>query len=430
VRLSAEVDRARVYVGEKIVLSIRITHNSSEVDDIKLVDLPQFANFWNKEILLTRHVNPARELRINGRSYVTQLIPRFVLYPATSGKLTVSPLTYSMLAHGLAGRISTQTKSIFLKTSPITVDVIPLPDAGRPAEFRGAVGQYKLRAELKDRVTRVGTPARLHIEIEADGNLDALTPPSLPPLSGAKAYDLNRVTIKGSEEQTPPVARWEADIVPTEAGQLTIPPISFAYFDPSSRSYQVIKSEPLELEVAAAEIKPPVSPEPSFGERLSLLFASSRTRYSLLAFLLVVGLGLVFILVRRQKTQEIIAPAEPEPNPAIQEIRKLVNSSYGKLHRGDERAYASDLLRAIRLIFESGFGVSASELTVEKIGELLRGRGADEPLCCDAVNLYQECERICFTPDKAEPGREQSFARFNEARGIIFNLIEFVGDKI
>jgi hypothetical protein len=430
VRLLAEVDRQRVYVGERIVLSIRITHNSSEVDDIRLVDLPQFTNFWNKEIFLTRHVNPAREIQIKGRPYITQLIPRFVLYPATSGKLAIPSLTYSMLAHGRSGRQTSPNRPLLLKTAPITVEVLPLPETGKPAEFRGAVGRYKFKAELKDRVSRVGTPTRLLIEIEAEGNLDALTPPPLPPISGVKIYELNRVVVKSNEEQTPPKAQWEADIVPTIAGQLTIPPIIFAYFDPVAGSYQVLKSEPLHLEVASAGTSLPVVSQPLPSSILMRIFSSTRTRYSLIALVLVVGLGLVFVLVKRQKSNpEVSEPPEPEANPVEQEIRKIVNSSYGKLHRGDERAYSGDLLRAIRLIFESYFSIQSSELTIEKINQLLRDCGANEATCHKTVSLYQECERISFSPVNGDSSKGTNFSRFNEARAVIFDLLEISSHK-
>src|SRR5262249_15305569 len=147
--------------------------------------------------------------------------------------------------------------------------------------------------------------ARLVLEIETGGNIEALTPPPLPELTGAKIYDLTRVAVKNDDEKTPPVARWEADIVPTIVGTLTVPQISFAYFDPQKRSYQVIKSDSLSLEVSAINSQAASSPDDSSTSIPSIILASRVVRYSFLAVLMAVGLGVAFMLNRRQKPEAV-----------------------------------------------------------------------------------------------------------------------------
>jgi hypothetical protein len=122
------------------------------------------------------------------------------------------------------------------------------------------------------------------------------------------------------------------------------------------------------------------------------------------------------------------APATSAQTPATANLERLVNASYGKLHRGDERAYAGDLLKAMRSIFESGCAIPASELTIEKIREALNRAGANSTMSKNIIALYQECELICFSPtlDNQARERENDYARFNRARSIIFELIGFI----
>lgn len=441
VRLTAEADQTRVYVGERITLSIRVTHNAYIVDEIKPIELPQFANFWNKEITLTRHVYPRKEITIQGRPYVTQMIPRFYLFPTTAGKLIIPPLTYTMQAFSavMSSARPPVPRVINIKTQPINIEVMPLPDEGKPAEFRGAVGRANMKVFLKDQVTRVGVPTQLIVEIETEGNIDSITPPLLPQMSGIKTYDLNRVNLNEEKNASNDgdvdkikkqlaTARWQAEVVPTTAGKHSIPPIKFAYFDPDTRKYQLLESEALALEAAAAN-------NLTDGERgtskrpIAGIVSRPAVRNTLLVLLAAAGVVTAAFRLKRARrvVKKELPKAAPPVNPVVAEVNKIVNSSYGKLHRGEERAYAQDMLRAVRMIFEHGFAVAASDLTGEKIGQLLDERGIDHQLTREAIDLYQECERISFSPItdiKSAPAG--NFARFQQARAVIDRLLKLL----
>lgn len=427
VRLSAEVDKRQVYVGERIIYSIRITHNSTEVREIKLVDLPQFANFWNQEIELDRHVSPAKQLMIRGKYYVTQLIPRFRLYPATSGKLVIPALTYRMLASATSG-----ASPVTLRTEPIAIDVLPLPEKGRPASFKGAVGNYEMRVSLMDRVGRVGVPLRLAIELETDGNLDSLTPPPISPFAGAKIYELNRLKPISDPRYNAGsnLVRWEANIVPTVAGELRIPELEFSYFDPARRVYKTLKSRQLSIEIAdAGQLSEggEVSLQP---QGWTLAFLNARWfRYSLFGLLLLGCLIAVTIVGRQKWARHTALRAEAERAKlellqTREELRRLVNGSYGKLHRGDEKGYVSDLLTVMRRVSERLSGTAAG---VEGLCSLLKKRGCDEALIKSVKELYEECERVRFAPSSAPMDRDTNYARFNRARDILNRLIALIG---
>ncbi len=425
VRLSAEVDKKRVYVGECIVYSIRITHNSTEVREIKLVDLPQFANFWNQEIELDKHVSPAEQLMIGGRYYVTQLIPRFRLYPATSGRLVIPSLTYKMMAGATSG-----ANPVVLKTDPVSIEVLPLPEQGRPASFKGAVGSYRMQASLMDSVGRVGVPVRLVIELETDGNLDALTPPAIPTLAGAKVYELSRLKPVSDPRYNAGsnLARWEANIVPTVAGELRIPELEFSYFDPAQKNYKTIRSRSLSIEIAEAErldANPPAQP------KATSTFLSARWfRYSLFALLLLGALSAVALIGRQKWAHRTALRAEAERAKlellrTREELRRLVNGSYGKLHRGDEKSYASDLLMVMRRVSQNLSGTPGTG--VEEFCSLLRERGCDEALVRSVKQLYEECERVRFAPASTPSDRDANYARFTRARDILNRLIALIG---
>ena len=84
---------------------------------------------------------------------------------------------------------------------PVTVDavpieVLPLPEGGRPADFGGAIGQWKLDVTAKPTDVAVGDPITLTIKVSGSGNIDTVPMPKLGPLDGFKTYDPTTKTTK------------------------------------------------------------------------------------------------------------------------------------------------------------------------------------------------------------------------------------------
>lgn len=504
VRLNAEVDRDKVYVGEKITLSVRITHNANTIKDIKPVEFAQFTNFWNKEMVLTAKENPSRELMMKGHAYATQYIHRFILYPTRSGKLTIPALKYSMLAYPSANN---PVRQLVINTAPIDINVSALPTEGQPGEFRGAVGECKVTTKLEAKTTRVGVPIRLLLEVETKGNAEALTPPPLPQVAGMKFYEPNRLPTK---DDAPNLASWEIQVVPTTSGNLTLPPLTFTYFNPQTVKYQTVQSSALTFAVDAApatEISTLTPGNRGNHSKDGSLWQNPILRYGIGMLLLVmVGfIALKFIkrpqaltdkatksndvvlntkpvtvpkatepspesafnpLINKRPEPEIAAKVEPKPVPVKSvpiklepakaepikptptkpsttkaekanltnqtpmpttftgEVTRIVNASYGKLHRGDERTYCAELLRAMRMIFEKGLQLPASELNSEKLAQALQHRLPDS-LHKRILELYQECEQISFSPSANvyQSDRDKDYARFQAARDLISELL-------
>ena len=63
------------------------------------------------------------------------------------------------------------------EVEPITVK--PIPEQGRPANYRGAVGQYRIVSEASPTKIKVGDPITLNIGIEGEGPMELLRAPAL-----------------------------------------------------------------------------------------------------------------------------------------------------------------------------------------------------------------------------------------------------------
>ena len=141
-----------------------------------------------------------------------------------------------------------EVREVPLTVDPITIDVLPLPDAGRPAEFAGAVGQWKLDVTAKPTEVAIGDPITLTIRISGTGNIDLVTPPKLTGLDEFKTYDPTTKTSK-NELNTAGERVIQQVLVPKSTAVKQLPEIRLSYFDPVTKTYTNAVAPPINLTV-------------------------------------------------------------------------------------------------------------------------------------------------------------------------------------
>jgi hypothetical protein len=140
-----------------------------------------------------------------------------------------------------------------LRASPRVgdIEVLPLPAAGRPANFTGAVGTFDLVVRASPMSVRVGEPIQLTIEIRGDGPLETLPGPNLaadPLLNNGF-----RVPAEELAGQVSGSRKIFTQMIRPERPDLTeIPSLEYPYFDPDRGLYLVAVSEPIPISVAPA----------------------------------------------------------------------------------------------------------------------------------------------------------------------------------
>ncbi|HMN97130.1 MAG TPA: BatD family protein [Phycisphaerales bacterium] len=136
---------------------------------------------------------------------------------------------------------------------PVTATVLALPEDGRPEAFRGAVGRFEIRSEVRPVDVAVGEPMTLAVTIVdrtvGGADLSTLAP---PPLSAQE--DLVADFRVASDPLAGDVQGWmktfTTTIRPLRDDIVEVPPIEFAFFDPVERAYRAIRSAGLPIAVA------------------------------------------------------------------------------------------------------------------------------------------------------------------------------------
>lgn len=144
--------------------------------------------------------------------------------------------------------VATGEELVFVATDRPTLEVLPVPEDGRPATYEHAVGRYTLTAELGLERAQVGDPVPLEIAVRGDGLLENVRPPRLD-----RQPNLTELVAVGEGQvvgDTPPEERrFRYVLRPRREGRLDLPPVELAYFDPTTESFAVARSGTLRLDV-------------------------------------------------------------------------------------------------------------------------------------------------------------------------------------
>lgn len=136
------------------------------------------------------------------------------------------------------------------------IEILPLPEEGRPAWFSGAVGDYSIRTNATPREVSVGDPITLSIEIVDElgdaAGLALLQPPKLEAVEDLmKGFRIPAGSLAGEVEGR--AKTFTQTVRPIAESVSEIPPIPFSWFDPESREYRTAWSEPIAITVKPTE---------------------------------------------------------------------------------------------------------------------------------------------------------------------------------
>jgi hypothetical protein len=235
---------------------------------------------------------------VNGENYIVFGF-QTALAPAKTGTLDVpastlgarlqipgsAPAGFADLFRQFGGTIPqgmfTESREVSIETKPTRLEVLPLPKEGKPVEFSGAIGKFKMEASVSPKKAAPGDPVTLKVLISGQGNFDAMGAPVLVDDEGWRSY--------------PPVDKFQsADaihytgekafdfVLVARQDQTQTPAVRFSFFDPATGKYETLTQTSLPVDakaggstVVAAPQSKMTSPTPAVATPTPVPMASS-----------------------------------------------------------------------------------------------------------------------------------------------------------
>lgn len=199
-----------------------------------------------REYAIVEQIEPVRE---NGRTFTAFRLERSFT-PTRSGTLEF-PESYLEFGHGNDGIFASRARDeiYFVQAPAFSIEVVALPEAGRPIDYGGAIGALEVRADAGPRDVDAGESIKLTLTVTGAGNLEFFTAPD-PSRDAAfagfrffgktesKAFDRREVVY---------------DIAPLSSDVEEIPSIRLPVFDPELERYVELATDPIPIRVRDLE---------------------------------------------------------------------------------------------------------------------------------------------------------------------------------
>lgn len=190
--------------------------------------------------------------RINGASYQSVCF-RSTFTPIKSGAVTLGPGLANFevsLQVPAGGQLVRRDIESAFPVDSLQFTAKPLPP-GAPAEFQGAVGQFRLLASAESTQLKLGTPVAVQVSVSGTGNLDTLPAPELQASERDwKLYKPSRLAREGARRDTSGIATF-SQIIRPEGRPSEIPPFRMVAFNPYRGQYETLTTTPIPLQISS-----------------------------------------------------------------------------------------------------------------------------------------------------------------------------------
>jgi len=420
--VKAAVDKTQVYVNEQVTLDIAAHRDSRFAWSRAQFSQPETTGFVGYDL---PKPDPAAET-LNGVEYVRVPCMRQALFPAAAGKLTIGASTLQFTTDFF------NADARQVSSKPLTITVLPLPEAGKPAGFGGAVGQFHLEASADKTALQTGQTVTLKVTVTGTGNIATATEPSLGDLAKFKQFNSNQseqtstqgLKLGGTKE-------FEFVLMPVEPGRLALGPVTLAYFDPTTKTYCTAKAEPIAFEVTQGAADQSVDSVTGFTKDEIRLLKKDinyirpdakrladdgrvlyrRPGFLLLNLLPLLGLGGAS-LYRRQQLRLANDAEYQRKRRGRETAAKSLGEAEQCLRRGRSAAeFYAALSKGLRELVGARLNLPPSAVSADTTPTELRARGADAALVARVEASLRQSELGRFTPSGGEPtAMEQALA--------------------
>jgi hypothetical protein len=421
--IEASLDRKEAYVGEQVLLVYRLYSQAELAARPQPTELPAFTGFWVEGIAFDPRSTLRRKV-LRGREYNELTLMKKALFPTRSGEIVVEEAVYEvpvrLRTDDPFDSFFNRSRAVYRRASQLILNVKPLPEEGRPASFRGGVGRFTLSVEVDRTETRVNDAVGLTVKVEGDGNLRTVGEPVLPDLPDYRRFDpkiQEESSVVGDRIRG--ARSWSYVLVPLAPGDSTIPPVSFAYFDPAAGSYELLTGSPLALRVASASGG--IAAGESGAVRRDVVAMRRDIRYIKPASTLGAGgdwirnspwffvliaapaVGNLALFVHLRHREHLAANVDLfRKRRASRIARRRLRAARRLAQAGEAADFFAEMDRAVTGYLADKFNLSAAGLTRDRITELLTSEKVAADLRESALGCLEQCDFGRFAPGSAD----------------------------
>ena len=431
------LSKPSAYVQEGVLCSIKL-YSKYQISNFLTNVQPSYNGFMAQKVPVQLQ---GKFENVNGENYYSYVVKQSVLFPQQSGQLKISSGSYELTVvqfetiNTAIGRMrSPVEKTIKLQSNSASLDVRELPTP-RPADFTGAVGNFKVSCVLPENQVRTNEASSVKIVVSGSGNLKGLTMPKFNFPSQFDMYDPQTV-VSANPSGSTLTGKVEAEytFVPQSVGTFKIEGTSFSYFNPASEKYEHVNVEGFNLNVAKGTASNAVRYNHEPMKDILPIYTGEMHLSKDVAYILggwhnvlfYVVLSVVFLFVAflyrrtlKLRANEMLMKKKGANKIAIKRLKRAKRF----LQKGLSDQFYEEMLTALWGYFSDKLSIPVSELNRDNISKELTNYGMYEADIDRIIRILDECEFARYAQSAATAGisMDKVFAEAVEAIGTVEN---------
>ncbi|HYE56532.1 MAG TPA: BatD family protein [Chitinophagaceae bacterium] len=408
--VKVEVSKKECYVNEPVIATYKLY--SRLRSDSRVVKRPSFNGFS-----VYNMTEPGSSIstveKYNGRLYNVHVISKSQLFPLQTGEFVLDPAEIEAAVQFVKAESEMDSyleqiddptaevveHTVTIASTPVEIDVKPLPASSQPAGFDGAVGDFSVTASLNNPVVKAGEAAKLTVEIRGKGNIPMINAPAVNWPGSVEPFD--PTAKEDIHVETAPlngVKTFEYAFTPKDTGNIIIPPVRFSYFDPATGSYKTDSTRAISLRILPGENK---QRETKKDKAIAVLSPSAKNIWLWMGIGAVATLLVIALVVSagRKKHGKFVATVQPQEPPApAAVVRDPLAKAKHMLNNASSKIFVKEVESVVWMEAGEKLKIQPIALNQASVIAELNKRGASESTIQSFRQLMYDCESALYIP--------------------------------
>lgn len=409
----------KCFIGEQVTITQKV-YCRHQIIGFQKFSQPTYDGFYSQAQESVSKGQLSME-NVDGVNYYTYELFRTVAIANKAGKINLTPIEGDVV---IRKQSNAKPKNIFeqffgasayedipvtIRSKPMTIEVLPLPEGGKPENFNGAVGSFQSKVQVTRNELKANEAFNLKMTISGKGNLKLVSPPDFSLPEGFEKYE-----PKISENTTSKT--FDYIVIPRSEGEYILKGLDFSYFNLDTKKYVTIPSEEIKIKVLPPDPNSPgtqvYTPQSQVKEtendiryikkgdfvlvKTETEFFNS-TGHVLLLITPVLGLLLGLFLRRnhiRNNSNQILV----KERKAAKLAKKQLLHAEKLMHANKKDEFYTEVLTALNNYLSHKLNIPVADLSRENVNKVLVQKQIDESLLNKLVATLNTCEYAKYAP--------------------------------
>ncbi len=422
------LSKKQCYLGEQLVVTQKV-YCRGTLRGFQNFNPPEYNGFWSKDEEHKGQIQLTQE-NLDGINYYVAEFSKTYVFPQRTGKLTIEPIEIDCIV-----RQQTKPQSLFdqffggggqdvavkVKGKPVTIEVMPLPEKGKPENFTGAVGKFSFNAKINHNKVKANESINLKLTISGTGNINLASTPKINFPDGFELYDpkiSESINTIGGVSGT---KTYDYLVIPRKEGEYVLKDINFFYFDVEKKQYVILPSPEVKITVDApdpnsvggAQVYNPKHEIQTEENDIRYIktgdlrlhpvdeeFFSSWRHYSILGLIATLFIGFVAARNNYLKSQSDVVSVKQRRALKIARKQLTLAEKFKNQNKQDE--FYNEVLTALNSYVSFKLNIPVADLSKNSITENLIKKYVSAETINKLIGTLNDCEYARYAPSAAE----------------------------